>query len=52
MFVSTRKGVQQTAQILTKEGIRLIRDGKHKHLLITVANGLRDHKLRGMLFYL
>lgn len=46
VFVSTRKAAQSSATTLAKEA-RLIRDGAHKQLLTTVANGLRDNKLRG-----
>lgn len=46
VFVSTRKAAQSSASTLAKE-VRLIRDAAHKQLLTTVANGLRDNKLRG-----
>ena len=46
VFVSTRKAAQSSATTLGKEA-RLIRDASHKQLLTTVANGLRDNKLRG-----
>ncbi|XP_050717948.1 uncharacterized protein LOC126999409 [Eriocheir sinensis] len=45
VFVSTRKAAQSSASTLAKEA-RLIRDAAHKQLLTTVANGLRDNKLR------
>uniref|UniRef100_A0A0N7ZA09 DNA 3'-5' helicase n=2 Tax=Scylla olivacea TaxID=85551 RepID=A0A0N7ZA09_SCYOL len=50
VFVSTRKAAQSSATTLAKEA-RLIRDAAHKQLLTTVANGLRDNKLRECVMY-
>ncbi|XP_068236442.1 probable ATP-dependent DNA helicase HFM1 [Palaemon carinicauda] len=45
IFVSTRKSAQTTATTLCQQG-RFVRDAKHKQLLLTVANSLRDSRLR------
>ncbi|XP_076063896.1 putative ATP-dependent DNA helicase HFM1 isoform X2 [Oratosquilla oratoria] len=50
VFVSTRKGAQQTATILIREA-RFIRNAEHKHFLTLEANGLRDNKLRDCVLY-
>ncbi|XP_022248602.1 probable ATP-dependent DNA helicase HFM1 isoform X4 [Limulus polyphemus] len=45
VFCSTRKGVMQTANILSKE-TKFVYNSDHKQLLVKTANMLRDGKLR------
>ncbi|XP_064098170.1 probable ATP-dependent DNA helicase HFM1 [Macrobrachium nipponense] len=45
IFVSTRKSAQTTASALIQHA-RFVRDAQHKQLLLTVANSLRDSRLR------
>ncbi|CAL4081527.1 unnamed protein product, partial [Meganyctiphanes norvegica] len=45
VFVSTRKGAQQTSMILGRQS-RLVKNSEHSQILSQVANQLRDNKLR------
>ena len=46
-FCATRKGTQQAANVLIKDA-RFVMNGHHKQRLVTVANSLKDAKLRGV----
>ena len=46
VFVSTRKGGQQTALTLGKQA-RLVRDAQHRTILANAADAIKDAKLRG-----
>ncbi len=46
-FCATRKGTQQAANVLIKDA-RFVMNGHHKQRLVTVANSLKDAKLKGV----